>query len=86
MKEPDRVKLPAHLKALIKVNSNSALTKVEAGNGWEEQLCGMKSMALRGSGRPGRRDSIEEDSIFRLVRFYCFVLVGYFGWLDRSRL
>ena len=42
---------------------------MQAGNGWEEQLCGMKSMALRGSGRPGRRDSIEEDSIFRFVWF-----------------
>ena len=42
------------------------MTQVQTGNGWEEQLCGMKSMALRGSGRPGRRDSIEEDSIFRL--------------------
>ena len=55
---------------------------MEAGNGWEDQLCGMKSMALRGSGRPGRRDSIEEDSIFRLVTLFWLLLVGYFGRLE----
>ena len=50
---------------ILNPNSN----KVQAGNGWEDQLCGMKSMAFKGSGRPGRRDSIEEDSIFRFSLF-----------------
>ena len=50
---------------ILNPNSN----KVQAGNGWEDQLCGMKSMAFKGSGRPGRRDSIEEDSIFRFLYF-----------------
>ena len=56
------------------------MIQVHAGKGWEEQLCGMKSMALRASGRPGRRDSIEEDSIFRL-RVLVFSSAGLVSFL-----
>ena len=35
----------------------------EGGAGWEQQLLQLKSLSLRGR---GRRDSIEEDSIFSL--------------------
>jgi len=54
------------MQPAVQEHSERLATEVHAGKGWEEQLCGMKSMALRASGRPGRRDSIEEDSIFSL--------------------